>query len=39
MAQILKRVQAGAQQRLRDEAAFPEGSPQRYDDITADDDG
>jgi hypothetical protein len=25
-----------AQQRLRDEAAYPEGSPLRYDDITAD---
>ena len=27
---------ACAQQRLRDEAAYPEGSPWRYDDITAD---
>jgi hypothetical protein len=29
-------AQARAQQRLRDEAAFPEGSPWRYNDITAD---
>lgn len=28
--------QSRAQQRLRDEAAFPEGSPWRYDDVTAD---
>jgi hypothetical protein len=27
----------GAEQRLRDEAAYPKGSPWRYDDITADD--
>jgi hypothetical protein len=28
--------QSRAQQRLRDEAAYPEGSPWRYNDITAD---
>lgn len=28
-----------AQQRLRDEAAYPEGSPWRYNDITAEDEG
>ena len=28
--------QARAQQRLRDEAAYPEGSPWRYNDVTAD---
>ena len=28
-----------AQQRLRDDAAYPKGSSWRYDDITADDDG
>ena len=29
-------AQARAQQRLRDEATYPEGSPWRYDDVTAD---
>ena len=29
-------AQARAQQRLRDEAAYLEGSPWRYDDVTAD---
>jgi hypothetical protein len=29
-------AEACAQQRLRDEDAYPEGSPWRYDDITAD---
>jgi hypothetical protein len=28
--------QACAQQRLRDEAAYPEGSPWRYNDVTSD---
>lgn len=32
-------AQERAQQRLRDDAACPEGSPWRYDDITADDNG
>ena len=30
-------AQVQEQQRLRDEAAYPEGSPWRYDDLTADD--
>jgi hypothetical protein len=30
-------AQARADQRLRDEAAYPEGSSWRYDDITSDD--
>jgi hypothetical protein len=30
-------AQVRGQQRLRDEAAYPKGSPWRYDDITADD--
>jgi ribosomal protein S27E len=30
---------ARADQSLRDEAAYPEGSPWRYNDITVDDDG
>ena len=29
-------AQACAQQRMRDEAAYPKGSPWRYDDVTAD---
>jgi hypothetical protein len=29
-------VQERAEQRLRDEAAYPEGSPWRYNDVTAD---
>ena len=29
-------TQARAQQRLRDEAAYPKGSPFRYNDVTAD---
>ena len=29
-------AQARAQQRLRDEAAYPEGSTWRYDDVTSD---
>ena len=29
-------AQAREDQRLRDEAAYPEGSPWRYDDVTAD---
>ena len=29
-------AQSRAQQRLRDEAAYPEGSPWRYDDVTSD---
>ena len=29
-------AEARADQRLRDEAAYPEGSPWRYDDVTAD---
>jgi hypothetical protein len=32
-------AQARTGQRLRDEAAYPKGSPWRYDDITAQDDG
>ncbi len=32
-------AQVWADQRLRDEDAYPEGSPWRYDDITAEDDG
>jgi hypothetical protein len=32
-------AQARTRQRLRDEAAYPESSPWRYNDITADDDG
>ncbi len=32
-------VQTQADQRLRDETAYPEGSPWRYDDITTGDDG
>src|SRR4051794_4705865 len=32
-------ARARTDQRLRDEAAHPEGSPWRYDDITAEDDG
>jgi hypothetical protein len=31
--------QVRGQQRLRDEAAYPKGSPWRYDDITTDDAG
>ena len=29
-------TEARADQRIRDEAAYPEGSPWRYDDVTAD---
>jgi hypothetical protein len=29
-------AQARAQQRQRDQAAYPQGSPWRYDDVTAD---
>ena len=32
-------AQVRADQHLRDEAAYPEGSPWRYNDITAEDDG
>jgi hypothetical protein len=32
-------TQVRAQQHLRDEAAYPEGSPWRYNDITSDDKG
>ena len=32
-------AQVQAQQHLRDEAAYPEGSPWRYNDITSDDEG
>ncbi len=32
-------AQARAQQRLRDEEAYPKGSPWRYDDITGEGDG
>jgi hypothetical protein len=32
-------AQVRAQQHLRDEAAYPEGSPWRYNDITSDDEG
>ena len=32
-------AQVLGQQRLRDEAAYPKGSPWRYDDITTDDAG
>ena len=32
-------AQVRAQQHLRDEGAYPEGSPWRYNDITSDDEG